>query len=144
MKLIFSLALLLISTASICQNKKDTKIIITPKDTSAVFKNVVLAFFERGYTADQQSEEMGIFSTKQRELKNDASTLVRFRAQIKDGKIIITGDAALNGKIELFGVESEIMFFEIYFGGAKKSGLRNAWNEMDLIAKSLGEVSYAK
>lgn len=131
----FLICLFLIPLLSSAQQKKDSKITISAKDTVDVFNNAVKTFYQQGYIVDQKDEANGFFATKERSLKNDASTSVIFKVLVSGNEITITGEAVSNVTLSFGGVKAEKTFTPIYFGGMKGSSLRNAWDEMDKMAE---------
>lgn len=126
--------------------KKANKIIVLTKDTSnTLLDKVTKVLFDHGYTVDNKDEKLKLLSTKERNSKK-YSTLTKIRASINDTAIVFVGDIALGFDIQIFGVrDHQPSYSEIYYGGAKKSALREAWNELDAIAHKFGDkVMYSK
>ena len=60
-----ALSILLLFSTSICfaQSKHDSKIIVTPDDTTNLFNRVVLSLYERGYTLETKDEQLKFIAT---------------------------------------------------------------------------------
>lgn len=142
----FLFCLFLVCTlAASSQQKKDSKIIVSVSDTSGILNKIIKQLYQDGFAIDQKDEANGFILTKEKTLKSDASTSVVFKFLISDKNITVTGDAASNVTISLYGAKAERTFIGIYFGGMKRSSLRNAWNEMDNLAKQFGDkITYSK
>lgn len=126
--------------------KKASKIIVLVRDSAnTLLDKVTKTLFDYGYTIDNKDEKLKLLSTKERTLKK-YNALVKIRASINDTAVLFVGDIALGFDIELFGVrDHQPSYSEIYYGGAKKSPLREAWNEMDAIARKFGDhIVYSK
>jgi hypothetical protein len=126
--------------------KKASKIIVLVKDSAnTLMDKLTKTLFDYGYTIDSKDEKLKLLSTKERTLKK-YNALVKIRASINDTAVLFVGDIALGFDIELFGVrDHQPSYSEIYYGGAKKSPLREAWNELDAIARKLGDnIVYSK
>jgi hypothetical protein len=126
--------------------KKSNKIIVMVRDTAnTLMDKLTKTLFDYGYTIDNKDEKLKLLSTKERTLKK-YNALVRIRASINDTAVLFVGDIALGFDIGLFGTrDHQPSYSEIYYGGAKKSPLREAWNELDAIAHKMGEnVIYSK
>lgn len=154
-RLLFICAVLLITVKSQGQQrtakpqeppKKASKIIVMVKDSAnALMDKLTKTLFDYGFTIDNKDEKLKLLSTKERTLKK-YNALVKIRASINDTAVLFVGDIALGFDIELFGIRNhQPSYSEIYYGGAKKSPLREAWNEMDAIAHKVGDnITYAK
>lgn len=126
--------------------KKANKIIVLVKDSAnTLLDKVTKTLFDYGYTIDNKDEKLKLLSTKERSSKK-YSTLTKVRASINDTAIVFVGDIALGFSVELFGSRDlQPSYSEIYYGGAKKSPLREAWNELDAIARKFGDnIVYSK
>lgn len=126
--------------------KKASKIIVLVKDSAnTLMDRLTMTLFDHGYTIDNKDEKLKLLSTKERTLKK-YNALVKIRASINDTAVLFVGDIALGFDIELFGIrDHQPSYSEIYYGGAKKSPLREAWNELDAIAHKLGDrIVYSK
>lgn len=151
----FTFILLLLSAKLVAQQqttkaqeppKKATKIIVLVKDSSnTLMDKLTKTLFDYGYTIDNKDDKLKLLSTKERTLKK-YNALVKIRASINDTAVLFVGDIALGFDIELFGVrDHQPSYSEIYYGGVKKSPLREAWNELDAIAHKLGDnIIYSK
>lgn len=126
--------------------RKSSKIIVLIKDSAnTLLDQITRELFERGYTIDTKDERLKLLSTKERSSKK-YNTLIKIRASINDTAIVFTGLLALGFDIELFGVrDHQPSYSEVSYYGAKKSPLRDAWNEMDAIARAFGDkIVYSK
>lgn len=120
--------------------KKSSKIIVMVKDTgNALFDKLTLTLFNYGYTIDSKDEKLKLITTKERSSKK-YSTLTKIRASINDTAIVLASEIALGFSIEFLGTRDlQPSYSAVYYGGAKKSPLREAWNELDTIARTLGD-----
>ena len=126
--------------------KKSSKIIVLVRDTTnTAMDRITVALFDRGYIIESKDEKLKILSTKEKSSKKYA-TLIKIRASVNDTAIVFTGVIALGFDIELFGARDlQPNYSAVYYGGAKKSPLRDAWNELDAIARTFGDkIVYAK
>lgn len=153
-KLLFlSCIILLISIKSEGQStkpnepvKKASKIIVLVRDTAnTLLDKLTKTLFDYGYTIDNKDEKLKLLSTKERSSKK-YSTLTKIRASINDTAIVLASDIALGFSVEFFGTRDlQPSYSAVYYGGAKKSPLREAWNELDAIARTFGDkIVYSK
>lgn len=126
--------------------KKSSKIIVLVKDsTNSLLDQLTKTLFDYGYTIENKDEKLKLLSTKERSSKK-YSTLTRIRASINDTALVLTSDIALGFSIEFMGTRDiQPSYSAVYYGGAKKSPLREAWNELDAIAHKFGDnIVYSK
>lgn len=126
--------------------KKSSKIIVLTQDTANTLLNeVTKILFDYGYTIENKDEKLKLLSTKDRSSKK-YSTLTRIRASINDTAIVFKSEIALGFDVELFGARNlQPSYSDVYYGGAKKSPLREAWNELEEIARKFGDkIVYSK
>lgn len=126
--------------------KKASKIIVLISDSAnTLLDKVTKTLFDYGYTIDNKDEKLKLLSTKERSSKK-YNTLTRIRVSINDTAIIFAGEIALGFDIELFGARNlQPTYSEVSYYGAKKSPLREAWNELDEIARKFGDkIAYSK
>jgi hypothetical protein len=136
---LFLMCLFLIcSLTSFCQEKKDSKIIVTLVDTSGLFEKVAKVLLENDYDLETKDRESGFITTKDKDLKKYAFKN-KIRVQIKDSCLILTAKERAAFK-SIMGDT----YMDVSFIGAKNSPMREAWNDMDSIAKQLGTVTYSK
>jgi hypothetical protein len=145
----FSCLVLLISVKSEGQQrtdeadeppKKSSKIIVIVRDSAnTLLDKLTKTLFDYGYTIDNKDEKLKLLSTKERSSKK-YSTLTRIRASINDTALILTSDIALGFSVDFLGTRDlQPSYSAVYYGGAKKSPLREAWNELDDIAHKFGD-----
>jgi hypothetical protein len=116
------------------------------RDTgNTLLDKLTLTLFSYGFTVDSKDEKLRLLSTKERSSKK-YSTLTKIRASINDTSIVLASEIALGFSIELFGARDlQPSYSSVYYGGAKKSPLREAWNELDAIARTFGDkIVYSK
>lgn len=126
--------------------RKASKIIVLVKDSAnTLLDQITRELFSRGYTIDTKDEKLKLLSTKEKSSSKYA-TLIKIRASINDTAIVFTGLLALGFDVELFGARDlQPTYSEVSYYGAKKSALRDAWNEMDAIARTFGDkIVYSK
>ena len=133
--------LLFISIAVSAQKNHDTKIIVSPTDTTNLFNRVVLHLKKNGYTLHNKNERSGFILTKEKNLGQEA-TLLKVRIWVKGPKLIVYG--FVGSYIQIIGTETPY-FARVAYSGIKGSSMRIAWKELDAIAKSFGgNVTYLK
>lgn len=120
--------------------KKATKIIVAFNDSANMaLDRLTKTLFDKGYVIESKDDKLKLLSTKERSSKKYA-TLIKIRASVNDTAIVFTGVIALGFDIELFGARDlQPTYSEISYYGAKKSPLRDAWNELDAIARTFGD-----
>jgi hypothetical protein len=126
--------------------KKSSKIIVLVKDsTNSLLDQLTRTLFDYGYTIDNKDEKLKLLSTKERSSKK-YSTLTRIRASINDSALVLSSDIALGFSVDFLGARDlQPSYSAVYYGGAKKSPLREAWNELDAIAHKFGDnILYSK
>lgn len=126
--------------------KKSSKIIVLVKDTANnLLDRLTKTLFDHGYTIDNKDEKLKLISTKERSSKK-YSTLTKIRASINDTSLVLVSEIALGFSVELFGTRDlQPSYSSVYYGGSKKSPLREAWNELDAIAREFGDnITYGK
>lgn len=126
--------------------KKASKIIVLVKDSAnTLLDKLTKTLFDYGYTIDNKDEKLKLISTKERSSKK-YSTLTKIRASINDTAVILASEIALGFSIEFLGTRDlQPSYSAVYYGGAKKSALREAWNELDAIARTFGDrIVYSK
>lgn len=143
MRSIIIIGLFLIPALAFSQQKKDTKITTTAKDTGNLFNRVAMTLIDNGFPIEQKDKDLGYIQTGERKIEK-AEGSSKIRAVIKDSIITFTSTFAINVEITLSGVKSSRVFEPVYYGGMKGSMIRRAWEIMDEIAKQFGAVSYSK
>jgi hypothetical protein len=126
--------------------KKASKIIVLVRDSSnTLLDQITKTLFDYGYTIDNKDEKLKLISTKERSSKK-YNTLTKIRASINDTAVIFKSEIALGFDVELFGSRNlQPSYSEVYYGGSKKSPLREAWNELEEIARKLSDkIVYSK
>lgn len=116
--------------------KKASKIIVLVKDSAnSLLDRIAGVLYDKGYTIENKDEKVKFISTKEREGKKWA-TYYKVRARINDTAIVFTGQIALNKNSDYWNVD---------YSGSKISALREAWNELDAIARVFGDkIVYSK
>lgn len=140
MKQILLCLFLICTLSSFGQKNKDRKIIVAVSDTTNLFNRVAQAFYEKEYTLDNKDQQAGFISTKEKAIKAGFSTDVKLRVQIKDSILTFTGEMRVN--LSMMGQPPS--FDPIYNWGMKNTPARLSWQEMELIAKQFGTVTYSK
>jgi hypothetical protein len=139
------LILLLLPAVTFAQNKKDTKIIVTVADTANLFNRIAKMFYQRGYSLTQKDEVNGFLATDGKEVQYLG--LSRYRALIQDSTVTLTGEIAFNSYSNkvISGTDVNNEYSPVSFSGMKGSLIRKSWDEMQEIAKLIGEkITYAK
>jgi hypothetical protein len=126
--------------------KKANKIIVLVRDsTNTLLNRLAMALFDRGYTIDMKDEQLKVLSTKELPSKK-YGTMSRIRAKINDTAIVLSGQIAINSDRDIFGTkEASKSFYDVEYTGSKKSAMREAWNELEEIARKLSDkIVYSK
>lgn len=126
--------------------KKSSKIIVVTKDSAnTLLDRISAALFDIGYTIDSKDEKAKYIVTKERASKK-WGTMSRIRTRINDTAIVFTSQIALNSDRDIFGTkEAAKTFYDVDYSGSKKSAMREAWNELDEIARKFGDkIVYSK
>jgi hypothetical protein len=113
--------------------------------SNTLLDQITKTLFDYGYTIDNKDEKLKLISTKERSSKK-YNTLTKIRASINDTAVIFKSEIALGFDVELFGSRNlQPSYSEVYYGGSKKSPLREAWNELEEIARKLSDkIVYSK
>lgn len=116
--------------------KKSSKIIVQIKDSAnTLLDRIAGVLYDKGYTIENKDEKVKFISTKEREGKK-WSTYSKVRARINDTAIVFTGQIALRKDGD---------YWDVDYRGSKVSALREAWNELDAIARMFGDkIVYSK
>jgi hypothetical protein len=116
--------------------KKANKIIVLVRDSANNFLDRIASIlYDKGYTIENKDEKVKFISTKERQGEK-WSTYYKVRARINDTAIVFTGQIALNKNGD---------YWDIDYRGSKVSALREAWNELDAIARKFGNnIVYSK
>jgi hypothetical protein len=126
--------------------KKASKIIVLVNDSAnTLVDRVTKILFDYGYTIDSKDEKLKLISTKERSSKK-YNTLTKIRVSVNDTAIILASDIAFGFSVDFLGARDlQPTYSAVYYGGAKKSPLREAWNELDAIARTFGDkIFYSK
>lgn len=152
-KLYLSCVVVLSCTNLMAQNatnghppKKASKIIVLVKDSANTLLDRLSGFlFDRGYTIDNKDEKVKYITTKGQPSKS-YGTISTIRARINDTAIVFTGQIALNSDRDILGIKrAELSYMNVDYRGSKKSAMREAWNELDAIARQFGDkIIYSK
>lgn len=137
MKILF---LLLLPVFSLAQPpKKSSKVKVVLADTIGAFNRLTLALFDKGYSFENKDEQLKIIATNERPVNKYAASS-KIRARITDSILVLQGSIALDVEMKLFGTKMERTFSSVQYIGAKKSQMREAWNELEEIARMFGSV----
>lgn len=126
--------------------KKSSKIVVLIRDTSNTLLDRISAeLFDKGYTIDSKDDKAKFLVTKARPSK-EYGTMSRIRTRINDTAIVFSSQIALNTDRDIFGTkEAEKTFYDVDYSGSKKSAMREAWNELEEIAKKFGDkITYSR
>lgn len=138
MKIII-LAMLLIPGYMQAQKKGDNTIMI-PRDVSMTQIKTVL--FKAGYALI--GEDTIFINTAEKQVPKSSILLKIMMARI-DSVTYIKAQSRVSSTITVFGATVQDDYATLEFSGMKGSPVRDAWNEMDRIAKLISpEVSYIK
>lgn len=126
--------------------RKSSKIIVMVGDTSIAQLNRLSGIlFDKGYTIETKDEQAKYIITKGQPSKS-YGTISKIRARINDTAIVFTSQIAIDSERDIFGAKRrELDYMNVDYSGAKKSAFREAWNELDAIARMFGDkIIYAK
>jgi hypothetical protein len=137
-----TITLLLLALPSLLKAQEPPKkattitVFVTDKDHTLLDK-LSSVLFDRGYTIDNKDEKARYIVTKGRASKK-FGTLTRLRARVTDSTIVFTSEVAI-----AYGPRED--YIDVSYSGAKKGPMREAWNEMDEIARTFGDkLAYSK
>lgn len=142
-KLYLSCVIILSCTYLMAQNattaqppKKASKIIVLTKDSAnTLIDRIAGVLYDKGYTIENKDERAKFISTKERQ-GGKWATYYKVRARINDTAIVFTGQITLNKDGDFWGID---------YSGSKISAMREAWNELDAIARTFGDkIIYQK
>ena len=133
-----SLILILFPLTLFAQKKGDNTIIISHDVPMSKIKAVL---FKSGYAIT--TSDTAFISTSEKELDKTVMVLRIMVARI-DSVTYLKAQCKSSVNVELFGTTTENNFVTLDFGGVSRSPYRQAWNELDRIAKELGEVTYVR
>jgi len=148
MKLFILPLYLLICISVIAQEppKKASKIIVLIKDSgNTLLDRIAAELFDKGYSIDSKDPNAKFIITKERPSKK-YGTMSRIRTRINDTAIVFTCQIAINSDRDIFGTkEATKTFYDVDYSGSKKSAMREAWNELEEIARKFGSsIIYSK
>lgn len=126
--------------------KKASKIIVLVKDSANTLLNRLSGvLFDKGYTVDTKDEKVKFIITKGQPSKH-YGTLSKIRARVNDTAIVFTSQIAINSDRDILGIKRpELDYMDVDYRGAKKSAMREAWNELEVIARMFGsQIVYSK
>jgi hypothetical protein len=126
--------------------KKANKIIVLTKDTSGnLLDKISIELFDMGYTIESKDEKSKFIVTKERPSQH-YGTMSKIRTRVNDTAIVFSGQIALNSDRDIFGTkEASKTFYDVDYSGAYKSANREAWNELEALARKFGDkIIYSK
>lgn len=126
-------ALLFVPALCFSQTQGDTKIIVTPSDTTGLIKKIVTALYDRDYVLESRDEQVLLTNAK---TLNGWGLSMKVKVFFRDGKVIFSS---------LFGFPSSgIGYDTVTWKKRKASAERIAWDKTEEIAKQFGTIQYAK
>jgi hypothetical protein len=143
MKKLFLFSLItLFSFALAAQKPKDSKVIVTISDTSNIVKRLTDSLKARGYEVAVSSDKHIVTSDKMYDAKGmEYDFIMRIKVFFALDKVIFTGDYNLN--VTSYGRKSP--YEVIKREGGEGTITRNAWNELESVARIFGErIEYAQ
>jgi hypothetical protein len=123
-----TLVLLLLPFFGFCQQKKDTKILVTVPDSISL-RQVTRAFYEAGFSLDQKDEEVGFWESKGK-LLEEVGAQVKVRCLKKDSTLTFTAQYNWSA----FDKD----WSEVSYQGMKGSVLMRSWRAMQEVAGKIG------
>lgn len=137
------LLLLLLPTLCTAQFKKDSKIIAHAKDSGNIlFNKIAIDLFDKGFSFEIKDTAMRVIATGPL-TSNKYATSRKIRIRFTDSLVIFTAQIALD--FDFLATGNAKTFSEVSYMGAKKSPMREVWEEIDALAKKyFGVVTYGK
>ena|SRR3972149_10307388 len=126
--------------------KKSSKIIVIAQDSAnTLLDRLSGVLFDKGYTIETKDEKVKYITTKGQPSKN-YGTISKIRARINDTAIVFSSQIAINSDRDILGIKRpELDYMDVDFRGSKKSAMREAWNELEEIARNFGnKIVYSK
>lgn len=133
----FLFLLAIIPTLSFAQEKGDNAILIPANDMAE--EKIMSALLSSGYPVDKSSKDY--FTTQP--VKKKGSSSIKLSIYRKDSSTYIIRGWFNITNVGFYGQDGA--FQQIAFKGLKGSAMKQAWTEMDLVAKKIDEsVTYTK
>jgi hypothetical protein len=126
--------------------KKSNKIIVLVKDSSnTLLDRIAGVLYDKGFTIETKDDKVKFISTKDLPSKKWA-TIYKIRARINDTAIVFTGQIAFNSTTDILETREAVKtYWDIDYSGSRISSMREAWNELDAIARMFGDkIVYSK
>ena len=115
---------------SFCQEKRDNVITVSSGDTTNLYDKVVSLLETEGFKLSKYSNKTtGLVSTEYKSLGRYRNTICYYNFDISGNAITMRG---------------YWLYDNMLHKAAYKDSFEAAWEEMDKIAKQLGNVTYAK
>jgi hypothetical protein len=124
--------------------KKSNKIIVMVKDsTNTLLDRIAGVLYDKGFTIENKDDKVKFISTKDLPSKK-WMTIYKVKARINDTAIVFTGQIAFNKDTDILGIKEAVKtYWDIESG--KGGSMREAWNELDAIARMFGDkIVYSK
>lgn len=124
--------------------RKSSKIIVMARDSAnTLLDRIAGVLYDKGYTVENKDEKVKFITTKDLPSKK-WSTIYKIKARINDTAIVFSGQIAFNKDTDIFGMKEAVKtYWDIESG--KGGSMREAWKEMDTIARMFGDkIVYSK
>jgi hypothetical protein len=118
--------------------KRASKIIVAPSDTSVLLNRIALALIDKGFEIDRKDSELKTVTTKERSMQKGAAQ-TKIQAHINDTAVIFTSTLCVQLELNISGTIIKPTFDPVTYSGMKGSYMREAWNELEEIARKFGE-----
>jgi hypothetical protein len=144
MKRLLLILLLPVSTIAQQPPKKSTKIIVVMKDSAnLLLDRIAGVLYDKGFTIETKDDKVKFLSTKDLPSKK-WMTIYKIKARINDTAIVFTGQIAFNKDTDILGMKESVKtYWDIE--SSKGGSMREAWNELDAIARVFGDkIVYSK
>jgi hypothetical protein len=137
MKKLFLFLLLPISLSA--QQKRDNQIIVH----QISFKEALIQTLNNGFTFSMKDDSLQIFSTSPKPAKQGGAITIHGR--IIADSLTLTGELNMNMTLNFGSISSAMGPIVIECRGEKNSPLRQAWNDMNDLAKSFNKpITYLR
>jgi hypothetical protein len=127
------------------QQKKDSEIIVVPRDSVNLYNQVESLLKTEGYKLGDVLNNKTLITTKPRTIgrRNGIVSIYQFRIT-SENTILVSGHVLLNMLNPSDQSGRGAMYSELYYDDYKRALRKEPWQEMDRLAKLLGTVTYTK
>lgn len=124
--------------------KKANKIVVLKDSTNDLLNKVALALLDKGFEIDKKDNELKTVTTKEKSMPKGAAQ-TKIQARISDTAIVFTSTLCVQLEYNISGTIIKPTFDPVTYSGIKGSYMREAWNELEEIARKFGNnIVYSK